>query len=492
MQTLQAVAVADIQVSKSNPRKAFNPERMKELTASILEKGVLEPVIVRPISGNLFELVCGHRRLAAAKNAGLTEIPAVVRSLSDEDALEFQLIENLQREDLHPLEEAAGYQQLIARAKYDVAKIAAKIGRSAKYVYDRVKLLQLTPEAKQAFLEDRIQAGHAILLARLKPEDQKRAMDDEKGGVFEHEGTLWNPDEGGRYAGRNGHEDLKARTVRELQGWIDQHVRFDWQGKDVPDLFPETAAAVADVAGGGDRKRKVIAITWEHYVQPAARGEGRIYGPRSWKRADGEEARDDMGRKIKSKTCDKSGLGVIVAGPGRGDAFEVCVNRTCEVHFPQTAGKAKKKAKSAGDGGRAAEQREAESWKKQEQQRREAQQKRQERWNRFVKARPKILEAIADFVKKAPAGASGPLARVLVLAMNLTPGSGKNALVPAGRTAEDLVRHLAFREVEHLAGDAWAFDRFSVRVKELGIDIGKLLNEHAPAKPTAARKAKKS
>jgi hypothetical protein len=256
----------------------------------------------------------------------------------------------------------------------------------------------------------------------------------------------------------------------------------------VPDLFPETAAAVADVAGGGDRKRKVIAITWEHYVQPAARGEGRIYGPRSWKRADGEEARDDMGRKIKSKTCDKSGLGVIVAGPGRGDAFEVCVNRTCEVHFPQTAAKAKKKAGSAA----AAAQREQDRWKAVQEKRKREDEKREARFARFKLARSPVLEAVAAAVKKANAGAGGPLAPLIVTAMEIHGSEVKRVLDKAGKTAEDLVRHLAYRELEHSADDDYWLEEFVSGAKKLGVDVEKLVDQYAPIeKPAKAKTAKK-
>jgi len=344
MHGLKAVAVGDIRFSKTNPRAGINQERLNELAESIRNVGVLEPILIRPLeskNGTSYELVCGERRLRAAQLAQLAEIPAIVRDLTDEQALEVQVIENLQREDLHPLDEAEGYRQLMAKGKYDVARLAARIGRSVKYVYDRVKLLALTPDAKKAFLEERITAGHAILLARLKPSAQERALDDRHGGVFEHEDTLFDPMDRNAFPARG---SMKPRSVRELAGWIDEHVRFDVKARDLPDLFPETAQAIA-VAEEGERK--IIPITHAHYVQQDARDKERIVGPRSWKRADGADWHDPaLHKKVKSKKCDRSGLGVILAGPGRGDSFEVCVSRSCEVHWPQQAKKAKERAAS--------------------------------------------------------------------------------------------------------------------------------------------------
>lgn len=486
MQTLQAVAVADIQLSKTNPREGIHPERLKELTASVRQLGVLEPVILRPLekkNGKAYELVCGQRRLQAARAAELAEIPAIVRPLNDQEALELQLVENLQREDLHPLDEAAGYRQLMARAKYDVARIAERIGRSVKYVYDRVKLLQLAPEAKKLFLEDRISAGIAILLARLKPADQKRALED---GIFEHEDLLWSPQAGGLDSRENRSAE-KARSVREVQGWIDQHVKFDVEAPDLPDLFPETATAVASAE---EQKRKVIPITYEAFVQSDARDKNRIFGPRSWKRADGKEGRDDFGRKVKSKTCERSGLGVIMTGPGRGEALEVCVSRSCEIHFPQSAKKKRAAASAGGEGAKkvdTAEQR----WQQQQAQRQEAERKRAQQFARFNKARSVILEAVAAAVKKASAGAGGPLAQVLISRLRLSGEIGSGSGVSTGGGAEDLVRNLAFRILASDAASRWGHDGFVRTVKGLGVDVGKLVNEHAPVAQPAAKKAAK-
>lgn len=310
--------LAVVVVSKTNPRRSMDKHALEELAGSIVRHGILQPLLVRPLPPTsqegeeveLFELVAGHRRLEAARLARLEEVPVMVRALSDIEVLEVQLVENLQRADLHPLEEAEGYRQLTAVAKYDVARIAEKIGRSPKYVYDRLKLLALTKEAKAAFLEDRITAGHAILLARLDPADQARALSPKSEAVFQTEHLLWHPEEE-----REG-PALKTRSVRELQGWIDQHVRFDVTAPD-PMLFPKTAEEIG-------REKKFVPISFGSFVHPEAR-DGRTFMSKAWKRADGEKG---------SKVCEHATLGVVAVGPGRGDAFSVCVSKEkCTVHW---------------------------------------------------------------------------------------------------------------------------------------------------------------
>jgi ParB family chromosome partitioning protein len=197
--------------SKLNPRRRFDPKAMEELTLSVKAKGILQPLLVRKNgtgkgrdSGaagaggcESYEIVAGQRRARAAKAAGLAAVPCVIRALTDQEALESMVIENLQRADVHPLEEAAGYKQLMAMAgqgagKMDVGAIAAKVGRSVAYIYDRVKLCALIPEAQKIFLADKITAGHAILLARLAPEDQKRCIDPDRASEgYGRLGGLW-------------------------------------------------------------------------------------------------------------------------------------------------------------------------------------------------------------------------------------------------------------------------------------------------------------
>lgn len=180
-QRLELVPLARLVESPSNHRKKTWGD-MKELTESVKAKGVLQPILARPVKGignNLLEIVFGHRRFRAAQAAGLDAIPAVVRELSDVEALEANVIENLQRADVHPLEEAEGYEQLLAQKErpLTVDDLAAKVGKSKAYVYGRMKLLSLCVEGRKAFYEGELTASLALLVARIVgAENQKRAL----------------------------------------------------------------------------------------------------------------------------------------------------------------------------------------------------------------------------------------------------------------------------------------------------------------------------
>lgn len=159
-----------IDTSPTNPRKYFNPERLQELTDSVKVHGILQPLLVRPVEredGAQYELVCGHRRFSAAAAAGLEKVPAVVREMTDAQALEVQVIENLQRDDLHPLEEAEGYARLITHHGYTVEGLAAKVGKSRGYVYGRLQIARLPDAAKAVLLESEMNLSLALLVARL-------------------------------------------------------------------------------------------------------------------------------------------------------------------------------------------------------------------------------------------------------------------------------------------------------------------------------------
>lgn len=166
-----------IVTSRTNPRKTFDEAALADLAESIKALGVMQPILVRPAPGApldpepLYEIVAGERRYRASKLAGKTSIPATVREISDLDVLELQIIENLQREDLHPLEEAESYEALLAQHKddpdYSVDQVAAKLGKSRAYIYARLKLCALRPAARKAFYVGKLSASTALLLARI-------------------------------------------------------------------------------------------------------------------------------------------------------------------------------------------------------------------------------------------------------------------------------------------------------------------------------------
>lgn len=179
----QYIPLAKLQPSPFN-RKRFNEEKLKELTENVKLQGVIVPILVRPLPADKFEIVAGERRWRAAKGAQLPTLPAIVRELTDAQAIELQVIENNQREDVHPLEEAEGFERLMKCQKADGAKytaedIAVKIGRSRSHVFGRIKLLALCPEARQAFYDEKIDASKALLIARIGHHDtQRQALKD--------------------------------------------------------------------------------------------------------------------------------------------------------------------------------------------------------------------------------------------------------------------------------------------------------------------------
>lgn len=174
------IAVADIVASPHNHRRRFNG--LEELGDSIVANGLVHPLIVRPKPGDrlapgAYELVCGERRWRAAKLRGIDHLPAIVRDLSDDAVREQQLIENVQRADVHPLDEADGYRDLLDKHGYTVDQLVAKTGKSRSWVYGRLKLCELVPEVREAFLADKITTQVAIALARLPvPAHQAEAL----------------------------------------------------------------------------------------------------------------------------------------------------------------------------------------------------------------------------------------------------------------------------------------------------------------------------
>lgn len=164
---VRLVSVASLEESPLNQRKDFGD--LEELAASIGKLGVLQPLLARPAPGkpDAFELVFGHRRLRAAAKAGLREVPVDVRTFSDAEVLEAQLVENLQRKDIHPIEESEGYQRLHTEHGYTVEQIAEKVGKSKRWVYTRIQLGQLGPEGREACLKGDLNPSIAIMIARI-------------------------------------------------------------------------------------------------------------------------------------------------------------------------------------------------------------------------------------------------------------------------------------------------------------------------------------
>jgi ParB family chromosome partitioning protein len=148
-----------------NPRRSFGEGELTELSQSIREHGIVQPVVVRPGSvAGRYEIIAGERRWRAAQLAGLTEVPAIIRDVSDRVALELAIVENVQRSDLNPVEEAAGYQQLIDEHGYTQADLGSVIGKSRSHVANTLRLLRLPEGVRQMLVEGTLSAGHARAL----------------------------------------------------------------------------------------------------------------------------------------------------------------------------------------------------------------------------------------------------------------------------------------------------------------------------------------
>jgi ParB family chromosome partitioning protein len=160
------VPIDQVRAGKLNPRKTFNEDDLTDLANSIREKGLVQPILVRPEPGasNSYEIVAGERRWRASQRAGLHTVPVIVRDLPEQEVLELAIIENVQRADLNPIEEAAGYQELIERYAYTQERLAEVIGKSRSHLANTLRLLKL-PDTVQSMVSDgKISAGHARAL----------------------------------------------------------------------------------------------------------------------------------------------------------------------------------------------------------------------------------------------------------------------------------------------------------------------------------------
>ena len=169
---LQTLAVDSLQPGKYQPRTRMDPGSLEELAASIKEQGVMQPILVRPVAGGCHEIIAGERRWRAAQLAELDEVPCLVREIPDEAALAMSLIENIQREDLNPLEEAAGIQRLIDEFAMTHQQAADAVGRSRPAASNLLRLLQLAKPVQELLMVGDLDMGHARALLPLDPASQ--------------------------------------------------------------------------------------------------------------------------------------------------------------------------------------------------------------------------------------------------------------------------------------------------------------------------------
>ena len=169
-----SVKISEIEPNRDQPRKEFDSEALSELADSISQHGVLQPLLLRPLLTGGYRIVAGERRWRAARMAGLTEVPAVVREMSDTEEMLFALIENLQREDLTPLEEARGYRTLIDAQDFTQEEVSQAVGKSRPAITNALRLLNLPEDIQQMLENGEIPAGHARTLLSFKREEDMR------------------------------------------------------------------------------------------------------------------------------------------------------------------------------------------------------------------------------------------------------------------------------------------------------------------------------
>lgn len=168
--------ISEIEPNRSQPRKEFDEEALNELAESISKHGLLQPILVRPLTLGGYEIVAGERRYRASRMAGLTEVPVIIRELSESETMELALIENLQREDLTPLEEAMGYSALMNEHGFTQEEVARSVGKSRPAVANALRLLKLPEGVMEYLKDDKISAGHARALLTLSDEEMMKEV----------------------------------------------------------------------------------------------------------------------------------------------------------------------------------------------------------------------------------------------------------------------------------------------------------------------------
>lgn len=168
----EMLKISEIQPNKNQPRKDFDQASLEQLADSIRAHGVIQPLVVRPTAVGDYQIVAGERRYRASRMAGLTEVPVIIRELSDTEAMEFALIENLQREDLNPIEEALGYRELMEHYDFTQEAVSRSVGKSRPVVANALRLLNLPEKIIQYLRDGKLSSGHARALLSLEYEEQ--------------------------------------------------------------------------------------------------------------------------------------------------------------------------------------------------------------------------------------------------------------------------------------------------------------------------------
>src|SRR6266571_675301 len=349
----RSVPITALAESASNPRKRFDAKSLEELAASFKTQGILAPLLVRKLEESKYEVVAGARRLRAAKLAELEKLPVRVVKLTDAEAIEAQCVENLQREDIHPLEESLGFKSLLQLGEptYTIANIAARAGKSEGYVHGRIKLADLIPPVAEAFLKDTITIGHALLIAKLPDSQQQEAFNAAFRGMWTSEGN-----------------QQVLIPVRELAAWIESNILLQLASapfsKQYENLLPEAGACTncpkrtgfntllfsdvrkdsctdpvcfrakldAHVAQTLETKPKLVQISSAWSSREGAPIGRNRYVELEVKRAKANGGTDKLSPA--QKPCEKMSEAIVMDGGKRGQIVKVCSDPNCRVHHP--------------------------------------------------------------------------------------------------------------------------------------------------------------
>jgi ParB family chromosome partitioning protein len=341
--------------SAANPRRSFEETALTELADSIRTQGVLSPLLVRSVGQHTYEIVAGARRYRAAQLAGLEYVPVRIVELTDAQAVEVSIVENLQRRDVHPLDEAQGYVALL-HLDYSIEQIGAKCGKTPAYVAGRTRLAELSPAAVEAFSKDEIGVGHALLLAKLQPEQQEQALS-----------ACWQESYG------NGSKTKRILLpVRHLQQWIEHNILLELAAapfsKEDAQLVPEAGSCVECPKRTGQNKllfaewaaqdgqqctdpvcyqKKVDAhVTQTVAAKPKLVKISTAYGqPKDGSAAIPRnkyvEIREDKPQRKgqadapEFRTCRYVSEAIVTEGSEKGEIRKVCANPECPVHHPK-------------------------------------------------------------------------------------------------------------------------------------------------------------
>jgi ParB family chromosome partitioning protein len=302
----------------SNPRRSYNAAAAAELLESIRTHGILTPLLVRCIERDeqdTYEVVAGHRRLAAAQELGLETVPVTIRELTDDQARETAIVENLQREDLAPLDEAESYQVLLAIPGATAASVAAAVGKSPAYVGRRLKLLGLVEDAQAALREGRMDVARAELLTKLTPELQVHALRE----------AVWMPMFRFHDDGQESGTVETLEPLSDLREWVEKRTRLTVASliddTETQSLFPEAAEAARAADGG----HELHEVALDRFGQSPARGDIPA----------GVLRLNKDFREVTGKRCTSAARAIVVFGQRKGDVVFVCRDKKgCTTHWP--------------------------------------------------------------------------------------------------------------------------------------------------------------